>query len=116
VQRHNPAKRKADTDLPSSPSKRQRTSKARPLKNTHLTYAVDPEDDDASDRHVKPAFAFSRQQASIGDLAVGGGRYFVPKYVNRFLRPYQREGVEFFAERYAKGIGACTQQTCREAC
>lgn len=31
--------------------------------------------------------------------------YHIPASINRFLRPYQRDGVRFFFERYQKGVG-----------
>lgn len=43
------------------------------------------------------------EQSRIGPLVVGN--YTVPAPINRFLRPYQREGVEFLLTQYKNGIG-----------
>lgn len=34
-----------------------------------------------------------------------GGTHQIPTPINKFLRPYQREGVEFLYGQYSQGIG-----------
>ncbi|EJD42961.1 hypothetical protein AURDEDRAFT_167909 [Auricularia subglabra TFB-10046 SS5] len=60
--------------------------------------------DDESDPCVRPKFAPTPQQARMPSLVLSGS-HILPAHINRFLRPYQRQGAEFFAKRYSAGRG-----------
>lgn len=53
---------------------------------------------------VRPAFPFSHRQSQAHSFIVGQGAA-VPASINRFLRQYQREGVQFFYTCYRNGHG-----------
>lgn len=90
-------KRKADVLEP--PAKRRKVDVA--ATKGKARYA---EDDNEDDLLVRPPFVPTLEQARSGGLALSGS-YIVPAHINRFLRPYQRDGVEFFAKRFSEGRG-----------
>lgn len=64
-----------------------------------LTISVEPD--------CKPAFPITVNQAMIGPLQLDPDdpSMAVPASINRFLRPYQQEGVRFFWKQYSQGKG-----------
>lgn len=52
---------------------------------------------------VRPSFP-DICRPDVGPLAIDVG-ISVPASINRFLRPYQRDGVDFFYQKYKAGIG-----------
>ncbi|GAA6005259.1 uncharacterized protein JCM10292_005359 [Rhodotorula paludigena] len=60
-------------------------------------------------RKGRPKFQLlNAQQANTGPhsfVTFDGSRAQIPAPVNRFLRPYQREGAEFLFAQYRKGMG-----------
>ncbi|KAH7092834.1 P-loop containing nucleoside triphosphate hydrolase protein [Auriculariales sp. MPI-PUGE-AT-0066] len=91
---------------PALPAKRKASPLASPSRNAKRARLNDADAavDEQLEQHVRPAFKYTRAQGVAGGLAVSGD-VVVPRPINRFLRAYQREGVEFFAERYALGRG-----------
>lgn len=57
------------------------------------------------DNTCRPTFAISPDQMKIGPLHLDSG-VKVPAAINRFLREYQREGIQFFYNSYQKERGA----------
>ncbi|SCV72976.1 BQ2448_6901 [Microbotryum intermedium] len=55
-------------------------------------------------RGCRPRFAASPQQLEIGDHVLSP-RHRIPAPINRFLRHYQREGIEFLYKQYSAGMG-----------
>lgn len=56
--------------------------------------------------HPRPDFKSSASQSSAVPLVLDKSRGIqVTSAINRWLRDYQREGVEFFYERYKEGRG-----------
>ena len=53
---------------------------------------------------LKPLFPLKEGQARLGPLRLAK-HCFVPGRINTFLRPYQREGINFFWTRYKDGRG-----------
>ncbi|KAF7307755.1 RAD26-like SNF2 family DNA-dependent ATPase [Mycena kentingensis (nom. inval.)] len=55
----------------------------------------------------RPDFALEPGQKRLGAFVLDEEkRIKVPSAINTYLRPYQREGIQFFYERYKKGMGA----------
>ncbi|KDE05890.1 hypothetical protein MVLG_03703 [Microbotryum lychnidis-dioicae p1A1 Lamole] len=52
----------------------------------------------------RPRFDASPQQLEIGDHILSP-RHRIPAPINRFLRHYQREGIEFLYKQYSAGMG-----------
>ncbi|SCZ94830.1 BZ3500_MvSof-1268-A1-R1_Chr12-1g03686 [Microbotryum saponariae] len=52
----------------------------------------------------RPRFNASPQQLEIGDHILSP-RHRIPAPINRFLRHYQREGIEFLYKQYSAGMG-----------
>jgi SNF2 family DNA or RNA helicase len=58
------------------------------------------------DQTTKGKFLLTRPQMSYDGIRVlPGPRHSVPASINRFLRDYQRDGVQFFYERWCEGRG-----------
>jgi hypothetical protein len=55
----------------------------------------------------RPSFPVTKEQMKIGPyvLAIGSPAVEIPASINRFLRVYQREGVEFLYRKYQAGTG-----------
>lgn len=53
---------------------------------------------------VRPAFETTPEQDSIGALALDEA-ISVPASINRFLRPYQRDGAKFLFTKYKENTG-----------
>jgi SNF2 family DNA or RNA helicase len=56
------------------------------------------------DGYSRPAFPLLPSQLNIGPLILDS-RVQVPAAINRFLRDYQREGIQFFFKSYKEGRG-----------
>ena len=59
---------------------------------------------DSSISPVRPAFPTTPEQDAIGALPLDDV-ISVPASINRFLRPYQREGAKFFHAKYKANTG-----------
>jgi SNF2 family DNA or RNA helicase len=59
---------------------------------------------DPSISPVRPAFSTTPEQDVVGALPLDDV-LSVPASINRFLRPYQREGVKFFHTKYKANTG-----------
>ena len=59
---------------------------------------------DPSISAVRPNFTTTTEQDAIGALLLDDV-LSVPASINRFLRPYQREGVKFFLSKYKANTG-----------
>ncbi|EIN05836.1 hypothetical protein PUNSTDRAFT_145742 [Punctularia strigosozonata HHB-11173 SS5] len=56
---------------------------------------------------TRPAFHRTREQPLLGPLVLDAKRHIsVPRYINTFLRDYQREGIRFLWTQYSQGLGA----------
>jgi SNF2 family DNA or RNA helicase len=66
-----------------------------------------PQADELVDPDCRPAFPITVNQAMIGPLQLDpeDPSIAVPASINRFLRPYQQEGVKFFYKQYMQGKG-----------
>ncbi|CAK9784569.1 unnamed protein product [Cutaneotrichosporon oleaginosum] len=55
----------------------------------------------------RPAFPCTEQQLNIGphNIDSDDSSMVIPSSINRFLRNYQRDGVEFFYSKYKRGYG-----------
>lgn len=75
------------------------------LPNTLIQTEPDSVDDDIP--AFRPVFPISPQQSKTGPLILSLEipHVEVPASINRFLRVYQREGVEFLYRKYKEGTG-----------
>jgi SNF2 family DNA or RNA helicase len=56
---------------------------------------------------VRPNFPVTPEQSNIGPLVLDhvSPDIAIPASINRFLKPYQRSGAEFFYRKYEAGSG-----------
>ena len=66
---------------------------------TSASFSLDP-----SISLVRPNFTTTTEQDAIGALPLDDV-LSIPASINRFLRPYQREGVKFFLGKYKANTG-----------
>lgn len=86
--------------LPSDPPSTQLTY-SQPTQQSLSLAALGPDLPD-----IKPQFPFNDSQAQVGAYLLDGpAGPAVPAPINKFLKPYQRAGVQFMFDLYKKGRG-----------
>ncbi|OBZ74648.1 DNA excision repair protein ERCC-6-like 2 [Grifola frondosa] len=71
--------------------------------NSDTEYESDPDESDEF-THPRPSFPLTPDQPLLGPLNLDD-THKIPARINTFLREYQRDGVQFFWERYKEGRG-----------
>lgn len=93
----------SDDELFSAPPRTATSSRSASVKESHLSdSATEPQN------QIRPSFPFSAEQSQIGEyrLDATDARIVIPRSINRFLREYQRIGVQFLYDKYKAGRGA----------
>ncbi|TRM60071.1 P-loop containing nucleoside triphosphate hydrolase protein [Schizophyllum amplum] len=105
--KHVGGKRVADEDIQHDINKRRKVD-PKASDDSDITTTEDDTDNEsyAIDSKNQPRPSFPNAPKPMGPHVLDkAAKIYIPNAMNRFLRPYQREGVEFFFRQYKIGRG-----------